>query len=144
MTKNKEIQNIEDKLKRDNTKNNISLKENNENEKNSLKILKINKISLTILKRKINNQFTKLRKNCHENFSIIPNKDEEKDDTDENQFNYLLKIKPKGLRNLGGSCYMNSTLQCFYHIKELTNFFLKYKKEIIKKRFTFDRLIRCL
>jgi len=29
---------------------------------------------------------------------------------------------------------MNATLQCFYHLKELTNFFLKDKKEIIKKK----------
>jgi len=29
---------------------------------------------------------------------------------------------------------MNATLQCFYHLKELTNFFLIHKKEIIKKK----------
>lgn len=136
MIENRE-QNIEEKFKRDNIKNNFSFKENDENEKNSHNILKSNEISLTILKEKINNQFTKLKKNSQENFSIILNEDEDEEDNeenDENQFNYLEKIKPKGLNNLGGSCYMNATLQCFYHIKELTNFFLKHKKEIIKKK----------
>jgi len=61
MTENKQ-QNIEEKFKRDNINNNFSIKENDENEKNCYNILKINEISLTILKKKINNQFTKLKK----------------------------------------------------------------------------------
>jgi len=86
MTENKQ-QNIEEKFKRDNINNNFSLKENDENEKNSYNILKINEISLTILKKKINNQFTKLKKNSQENFSIILNEDT--DDNDENDENQL-------------------------------------------------------
>ena len=35
--------------------------------------------------------------------------------------------KPKGLLNLGLSCYMNSLLQCLYHIKELREYFIKNK-----------------
>ena len=38
--------------------------------------------------------------------------------------------KPKGLYNLGLSCYMNSLLQCLYYIKELREYF-------IEKRNTF-------
>ena len=30
------------------------------------------------------------------------------------------KIKPRGLLNIGAVCYMNATLQCFYHIKPLS------------------------
>ena len=33
--------------------------------------------------------------------------------------------KPKGLYNLGLSCYMNSLLQCFYHIPELREYFIE-------------------
>ena len=63
------------------------------------------------------------------NFSIFNNED----NLYEDEFEILPNIKPKGLRNLGGCCYMNATLQCFYHIKEFTIYFLKNQKEIIKK-----------
>ena len=29
-------------------------------------------------------------------------------------------IRPRGLENVGATCYMNATLQCFYHVKELS------------------------
>ena len=34
---------------------------------------------------------------------------------------------PKGLDNIGATCYMNATLQCFYHCKKLTKYFLDNK-----------------
>ena len=34
----------------------------------------------------------------------------------------LRKSLPKGLANIGATCYMNATLQCFYHCKKLTNY----------------------
>ena len=29
-------------------------------------------------------------------------------------------VRARGLENIEGNCYMNATLQCFYHIKPLT------------------------
>ena len=34
--------------------------------------------------------------------------------------------KPKGIENVGATCYMNAVLQCFYHVKVLTNELLNY------------------
>ena len=42
------------------------------------------------------------------------------------------KIIP-GLSNFGCNCYLNSILQCFYYCKDLTNFCIRNKNEIIKK-----------
>ena len=39
-----------------------------------------------------------------------------------------------GLSNLGNTCYMNSSLQCLFAIKELTNYFLyNFKEEYLNK-----------
>jgi len=39
-----------------------------------------------------------------------------------------------GLQNVGATCYMNSTLQCFSNVKSLRNFFLKHKSKIRGKK----------
>ena len=49
----------------------------------------------------------------------------------DNNFNYN-NIPLIGLENIGATCYMNATLQCFCHIKEFVNKF-KYSKYIIDK-----------
>ena len=38
---------------------------------------------------------------------------------------YYQDKKPKGLSNIGATCYMNATLQCFYHVKKLTDYLIK-------------------
>ena len=99
------------------------------------KKLKLSSFGFCITENKI-----KLKKVKEIKFSLLPDDDS---DLFDDEFEYLSKIKPKGLQNLGGCCYMNSTLQCFFHIKEFTDYFLKNKKTIKKKKwFDFKRFIR--
>ena len=84
----------------------------------------VKKISFSIPRKKL----IRVKKRVEE-FYILGNEDY----SEEDELAYLSKIKPKGLKNIGGCCYMNSTLQCFYHIKEFTDYFLKNKKTIKKK-----------
>jgi len=50
-------------------------------------------------------------------------------DCPEIKFNFSLPPKI-GLQNIGATCYMNATLQCFCHIEKFVNFF-KYSKQVI-------------
>ena len=43
---------------------------------------------------------------------------------DKSLFYNLVNRSPVGLHNYSGVCYMNAALQCFYHCKPLTKFFL--------------------
>ena len=96
------------------------------------KIRKNKNLYLSSFSINISNKNTIIKFVKTENFSLIPKDDFEIEEEDE--LKYLSSINPKGLKNLGGCCYMNSTLQCFYHIKEFTNYFLKDKKKIKSKK----------
>ena len=56
------------------------------------------------------------------NFDII-------NEDNNNIFNSVktFDIKPKVLDNIGATCYMNATLQCFYHCAKLTKYILSQK-----------------
>ena len=53
----------------------------------------------------------------------------ENDFSKDNYYQNLLNEdkKPKGLSNIGATCYMNATLQCFYHVKKLTEYLINKK-----------------
>ena len=95
--------------------------------KKKFKNLETNHISHNILK--IQEKKNRVKKEIK--ISIIQKEEEYDENT---KYNFLSKMKPKGLLNLGGCCYMNATLQCFYHIKELTYYFLDNKKKIKRKK----------
>ena len=50
------------------------------------------------------------------------------------------KIPKKGLVNIGSTCYMNATLQCFSQTAALTDYFLnpKHKEIIVKGKFNYN------
>ena len=115
-----------------NKENNNLQKVENKDENNSLN----KKLKFEGLEISSKNEFfcfakkRKLKINRENHFEILPKEEEFDEDT---KMDFLKKIKPKGLKNLGSCCYMNATLQCFYHIKELTYYFLDNKKFIKRK-----------
>ena len=62
-------------------------------------------------------------------YSILNFIKQGKSDNYKNYMNQLIKVKGKGLINLGNCCYLNALLQCFFYIPELTiNFIKEYEK----------------
>ena len=55
-------------------------------------------------------------------------------DVKEKEIEYEKSNKPKGLYNMGLSCYMNSLLQCLYYVPELRDYFIKNKKDFTNKK----------
>ena len=99
--------------------NSINLKENN---KNAFRIEK----NISINLKEKNKEAFKIEKN---NFNILKEKNNESfltQDTSEDEHKTIkLSETPKGLENFSLNCYMNSLLQCFYHIKGLRNNFIE-------------------
>ena len=62
------------------------------------------------------------------NFLVKNSKNENSYNTIKNSYNFVSNntdsIRPCGLYNVAGVCYMNAILQCFFYCKPLTDFFL--------------------
>lgn len=109
-----------DKIYINSIENQVSISFIGEKKKFSENILSVSNFHTNII---TNKKIMKIKRN--ENFSLLYK--------DEDINSFLSNVNPKGLKNLGSCCYMNATLQCFYHIKEFTSYFLNKKKEIKRK-----------
>ena len=48
-----------------------------------------------------------------------------KKDKDQDNINDLKNVEPRGLIKIKGSCYLNIVLQCFFYIKNISEYFLE-------------------
>ena len=86
----------------------------------------------TIIKFEKENANSSINNNINKNNNIINNNinnnDNNNDYINNNSYdnirnNFKLGCPHIGLTNIGATCYMNSTLQCFCHIEKLVNYF---------------------
>ena len=101
---------------------------------------KINKSFYTIVSEYTKKSYDSSLSKSNKNFSLISNSRVETDISD-------LPKNPKGLQNFALNCYMNSLLQCFYHIKGFRKSFinpLKYDEEEQKVCYTLSQVMEGL
>jgi len=91
-----------------------------------------NPLSLAEKKNFPNNILSLIKKTYND---FTNNQNSSKNTSDQNEL-LLNKIKPKGLNNIHGSCYLNTVLQCFFHIKPLSLFFLKENTKFYENSFS--------
>lgn len=73
-----------------------------------------------------------------DNKKLIPQK-ENKDYREKEILAILNTKEPKGLPNIGGICYMNALLQCFYYCWPMTFYFLNLDEESKERLGTISR-----
>ena len=101
-------------------------KEKNKTERNNIKFnnkrIDINTENKNQLKKDLceNNANKKIKSYNSESESSNEIKQSKEDITE-----MLKHIEPKGIKNIKGTCYMNTVLQCFFHVEELTEYFLE-------------------
>ena len=141
--------NSEEKLNNNNDskKNNDIIENGNPGNESEKKENEINKDSLGVVKEETNSKNNIMRgtptengNNKNKNFIIEEintintnsgNKEDEESDGSEEEDKELDDSPhyPKGIKNLGLNCYMNSLLQCLFNIEELREYFLNELKE---------------
>jgi len=110
---------------------------NNNNSQN--KIDRLNNFGSLYLNNQDNGEKEKYNRLSHSydkvNVNDINKMINRNDFSKDNYYQNLLNEdkKPKGLSNIGATCYMNATLQCFYHVKKLTEY-------LIKKNYYIDNI----
>ena len=82
---------------------------------------------------KFNESLYQNKKDIEKRFEELEKKEKDFEQNKERYFKILLEKEKEpiliGLNNIGATCYMNSTLQCFSNTKPLTDYFLKKYKE---------------
>ena len=76
-----------------------------------------------------------------------PTKDiKEEKPSEEEDLKLTALIKARGLENVGATCYMNATLQCLYHVKQLSESLVNDDKidEKLELTYSFKKLIEGL
>jgi ubiquitin C-terminal hydrolase len=130
---NKNISNNKN-LKNENPNFNDQLKQN---EKNDIKKESLTNDNKNSQKDSYNDKQAELKQ--------IKDKIEEKPSEEEDlKLNAL--IKARGLQNVGATCYMNATLQCLYHVKQLSEALVNDDKidEKLELTYSFKKLIEGL
>ena len=136
-------ENSEPIIDRDYKEIGIIIKYSNENFNSSNLSKNINEIKNDInnnsIKETFNNEPQYFEKNENEKNKINDyNKSNNNEDeynlnyqTDSHEIRVNFIYPPKiGLQNIGATCYMNATLQCFCHIEKFVNFF-KYSQQVV-------------
>ena len=91
----------------------VEEKDNNKNDKKDEKVIKIDK-------NKGNDKNDKENKNKGQVEPLKSNISKCQTNAIKPKIKLDFMVKSRGLVNVGATCYMNSTLQCFYHIKDLS------------------------
>ena len=131
--KRKIEQNAQNDIKKENSKNIETNKNKTEN--------KSDKTNVNIDIPKSNKQLKQSEKTDLEQKDIIEEKPSQEEDL---KLNAL--IKARGLENVGATCYMNATLQCLYHVKQLSEDLVNDDKidEKLELTYSFKKLIEGL
>ena len=113
-------------------------KENDEDNKEEEEYQIKNGNSIKRINNKDINNINIIRNNNQN--EVLPISEIDEDENNDISFSHLISetkeiYYPKGIKNLGLSCYMNSLLQCLFNITELREHFIKEleKKKIDKK-----------